>query len=195
MGGPQGCTAQGEHPPPSDQVTWCCVDFIEHQGGAPEAIGPLVCQLSPFPLLPAPVLERERSQGRAVSPQSVRVPKSQAGRAGWHLLANPSSIPCLLRALGQSLSSPSPVSWAINRMAHLSPKGTRVFVRRKPLYSRGLAPSCPSSNSCHGPLPSPLGRAGGGGRPRPSPTVPGCCGEGASFPEGPGSPALSVCLL
>lgn len=106
--------------------------------------------------------------------------------AGWHLPANPSSIPCLLRALGQSLPLRAQFPCLETGVPPLSPKGTGVLGSRKPLYLQGLAPSCPSSNSCHRPPPRrPRGAGGGAGLLEglsPSP-LPGCPGKGASAPR------------
>lgn len=77
-------------------------------GWQPRSVPPLdssLPYLGPFPPLASLVLEREGGLGRAVSLrdflQSPNVRSS--GRkgtplAGWQLLANPSSIPCLLSA-------------------------------------------------------------------------------------------------
>lgn len=72
--------------------------------------------------------------------------------AGWHLLGDHSSIPGLLRALGQSLPLGAQVPRLQAGTPHLSPKGTRLFLSRKPVHLQVLAPSCTSSNTGLRPL-------------------------------------------
>ena len=102
--------------PPSHQVPVWTVPSTRGGGWQPWNVPPLGSSfpyLGPFPPLPSLVLEREGGLGRAVSltdflwsPNVTSSGQKGTPLAGWHLLANPSSIPCLLSA-GHFHSEPS----------------------------------------------------------------------------------------
>ena len=102
--------------PPSLRVPVWTVPSTRGEGWQPRSVPPLdssLPYLGPFPPLPSLVLEREGGLGRAVSltdflwsPNVTSSGRKGTPLAGWHLLANPSSIPCLLSA-GHFHSKPS----------------------------------------------------------------------------------------